>query len=98
MSQQRDASFARGASPRKFTPARLAQLMEIASKVKCECPNHVAKIVEALGSFEDYSRACESRDESDREMHALLARVSGQAREIMEAALEELLEFENITL
>jgi len=83
-------------APRKFTAARLARLMEISSKVKCECPNHVAKIVEALGSFEDYSRACESQDQPDREMHALLARESARARLVMEAALEALLEFERI--
>lgn len=98
MSQKKDVSLSRGAAPRRFSAARLAQLMEIASKVKCECPNHLAKIVEALSSFEDYSRACENRNEPDREMHALLGRVSGQAREIMEAALEELLEFENISI
>lgn len=98
MSKKREATFVGGASPRRFTPARLARLMEMASKVKCECPNHVAKLVEALASFEEYSRACANRDEADREMHALLARVSGQAREIMEAALEELLEFEGITI
>lgn len=82
--------------PRKFTAARLAHLMEISSKVKCECPNHLAKIVEALASFEDYSRSCESQNQPDREMHALLARESGRARLVMEAALEALLEFERI--
>ncbi|HZV02028.1 MAG TPA: hypothetical protein VFF73_35295 [Planctomycetota bacterium] len=84
------------APPRKFTAARLARLMEVASRVKCECPNHVAKIVEALGSFEDYSRACESQNQPDRDMHALLARESGRARLVMEAALEALLKFERL--
>lgn len=82
--------------PRKFSPARLARLMEISSKVKCECPNHVAKIVEALASFEEYSSGCENQNQPDREMHALLARESGRARHLMEAALEALLKFERI--
>ena len=82
--------------PRRFSPARLARLMEIVSAVKCECPNHVAKIVEALVGFEDYSRDCENRNDEDRAIHALLHRSSARARAVMEAALEELLRFEKI--
>lgn len=85
-------------APRRFTPERLGRLMEITSKVQCECPNHVAKLVEALASFEDYSRGCESRNEADRAVHAMLADRSGQARAIMEEALEELLRAEGITV
>lgn len=83
---------------RRFDAARLARLMEITSSVKCECPNHLAKIVEALVSFEDYSRACESQSRDDALVHAMLARETGRAREVMEAALVALLEFEKIEL
>ena len=82
--------------PRRFNAARLARLMEITSAVKCECPNHVSKIVEALASFEDYSRGCENANQADKEMHALLARETTRARVVMESALEALLAFEKI--
>ena len=85
-------------APRRFTPERLGRLMEITSKVQCECPNHVAKLVEALASFEDYSRGCESRNEADRAVHAMLAHRSGLARATMEEALEELLRAEGIAV
>lgn len=86
------------AEPRRFTPERLARLMEITSKVQCECPNHVAKLVEALASFEDYSRRCEDRNEADRQVHAMLAYTSGLARVTMEEALEALLIAEGISV
>lgn len=87
-----------GAGPRRFSPERLGRILEITSKVQCECPNHVAKLVEALGSFEDYSRGCENRNEADRAVHAMLADASGRARVIMEEALEALLRAEGIVV
>ncbi len=81
---------------RRYTPSQLARLMEILGSVKCECPSHLSKLVEALVTFEEYSRGCENANEADREVHRMLARETGKARGIMEGALEELLRFEKI--
>lgn len=84
--------------PLRFAPERLARLMELTSKVQCECPNHVARIVEALLSFEAYSRGCASRNEADRALHRSLNRSSVRARLIMEQALAEIVAFERLEL
>jgi hypothetical protein len=84
------------ASARRFSPDRLARLMEITSKVQCECPNHVARLVDALASFEEYALGCQDRNAADREVHGLLRASGRAAREIMESALEVLVKFEGI--
>lgn len=83
---------------RRFSPDQLRALLEITSAVQCECPNHVAKLVEALIAFEDYARDCENRNEEDARIHALLYRSSGAARQVMEDALIALCLFEGIPL
>lgn len=83
-------------APLRFPPERLARLMELTSKVQCECPNHVARLVEALLSFEAYSRTCASRNEADRALHRSLTRSTLRARVIMEQALAEVVEFERL--
>jgi hypothetical protein len=84
--------------PPRYTPEQLGRLMEIASSVQCECPNHLAQLVSGLRAFEDYSKACESRDDKDRDMHALLYRQTASAREVMEEALAALVKHERIQL
>lgn len=84
--------------PPRYTPEQLGRLMEIASAVQCECPNHLAQLVSGLRAFEDYSKACESRDDKDRDMHALLYRQTASAREVMEEALAALVKHERIQL
>lgn len=64
----------------------------------CECPNHLSEILLQLGSFEDYSAACENRNQADAAIHAALHRATGQARAIMEEALAQLLVHERIVL
>ncbi len=51
-----------------------------------------------LQAFEDYSKACENRDDKDREIHALLYRQTASAREVMEEALAALVKHERIQL
>jgi hypothetical protein len=84
--------------PPRFTPEQLGRLMELVATVKCECPNHLAQLISGLRAFEDYSKECESRDEKDQRMHALLYRQTAVAREAMEDGLIALLEHENIQL
>jgi hypothetical protein len=83
---------------RMFDPIRLARLMETPSKLGCECPNQVARIVETLVAFEEYSRRCESAGPEEAALHAMLARQTSAARLIMEDALLALVEFEKIAI
>lgn len=84
--------------PQRFTPDQLGRLMEIASGVQCECPNHLAQLVNGLQAFENYSKQCESKNDKDREIHALLYRQTAAARDVMEEALAALVKHERIQL
>lgn len=84
------------AAPFRFNRAQLGKLLTVQSAIACECPNHVAQLVESLQQFELYSRDCENRDEADRAMHTRLADVTGRARAAMEEVLAELLVHEKI--
>jgi hypothetical protein len=84
--------------PRRYTAEQLGRLMEIVSAVKCECPNHVAKIVTGLDQFEDYERSCLNGSEKDREVHETLYRLTVQARQVMEQALALVIEADGLTL
>ena len=77
---------------------QLASLQEIRSSVQCECPNQVADLVLALAAFEQYSINCKNRNEADAKVHAMLARATGHARALMEAALGDLCTFEKIDI
>ncbi len=85
------------AGPR-FTREQLGKLMEVSSTVQCECPNHLAQVVERLQAFEAYSKDCESRNEADRAIHAALYLASATARLEMEKALEKLVVHEKLTV
>lgn len=83
-------------APRRFDDFQLVALQEMRSAVKCECPNQVADLVLSLAAFEQYSQACANRNEQDAKVHAMLARVTGHARSLMERALADLCAFERI--
>ncbi|MEM6289787.1 MAG: MerR family transcriptional regulator [Myxococcota bacterium] len=82
----------------RFDSARLARLREMQSTTECECPNHVATLVTALTSFEEYSKTCVSTQPSDAELHAGLAYGTSRARAVMEELLMRLCEYEGIEL
>jgi CheY-like chemotaxis protein len=84
------------APKRRFNDIQLSALQDIKSEVDCECPNQVAHLVLNLINFEEYSKHCENKNEADAKVHAMLARATGHARAIMEAAMGELCEFEGI--
>jgi len=85
-------------APQKFNREQLGKLMEVTSEIICECPNHLAQIVEKLQSFELYSKDCENRNEQDRAIHTMLYRASATARLEMEKALEQLVAHEKIAI
>lgn len=84
--------------PRHYSREQLAKLLEVSSKVECECPNHLAGIVAGLVAFEDYAANCENLNEADRELHAFLHAETAGARHIMEKALVHLVEIEGIQI
>ena len=84
-------------TPKLFSPTQLGRLQEYRSAIKCECPSHLAELIASLAAFEDYSKACENKNDSDAAMHARLYRDSSRARRLLEESLQALCKFENIT-
>jgi DNA-binding transcriptional MerR regulator len=80
----------------RFTVEQLGRLREIESEVECECPTHMASMVENLLEFEQYSRSCEDLNEEDARVHRRLYRETGAARVILERALDFLCRAEGI--
>lgn len=68
------------------------------SAVKCECPNHLADLVERLQTFEQYSKDCENRDDEDARVHRALWFATARARRMMEDALVELAKHEGLSV
>ncbi len=68
------------------------------TSVKCECPQHVAKILSRLNAFESYSRDCEDSNEEDAALHQTLYEITASARTTFESALDKILELENIDI
>jgi len=85
------------AGPR-FDEETLAGITGASSTLACECPRHMAELLLMIGSFERYSAQCASRNSADAQLHLDLHQSAGQARMILEAALERLAHAEGIPL
>ena len=86
----------RSALPRRYDDGFLYRLSQMPSKVQCECPNHLADLLNKMNAFEHYSLECESLNVKDAAMHALMYSASGQCRELLEEVLRRLLAHEGI--
>ncbi len=84
------------ASARRYDEAFLHQLSQMPSKVQCECPNHLADLLNKLNAFERYSLECESTSIKDAAMHAMMYSASGHCREFLEEVLRRLMAHEGI--
>ncbi len=82
----------------RFDERSLAQLAQISTSVRCECPRHVVDLLLSLGAFERYSAECENRSPADAELHRHLGRVAGSARALFEEALVRVAQAEGIAL
>jgi hypothetical protein len=82
----------------RYTPEQLGRLQEMKSVIQCECPNHVATLVQSLVAFETYARNCENRNAADAAVHRMLHDRTMAARAVMEDALAELLASEKIAV
>jgi MerR family transcriptional regulator, light-induced transcriptional regulator len=85
-------------APRKFSEQTLVRVAGMASNVLCECPKHVAELINQLTSFEHYSQQCLSKSPQDTALHTYLSEVSGTARNLFEQALERVAAHEGIDL
>ncbi len=86
------------AQPRRYSDETLARLAGMSTAIKCECPRHLAELISSLTAFEKYSNECESRNAKDAALHAYLSNTASHARSMVESALDQVIEAENIEL
>ena len=75
------------APPVRFSTKELARIASLNPGIQCECPNHIAKLLMDIGSFEKYSRECIDSDPAEAALHQHLGDISAQARALFEEAL-----------
>jgi len=77
---------------------QLTRIANIPTTIECECPQHLAGLLQSLSAFEQYSQECEDRNPDDALLHAFLHRTTAQARRTLEEALRHLVLVEGIEL
>lgn len=80
------------AKPRQFTGRELNAARLLKGKLECECPKHIADLIEALANFEEYSSNCSVDNWHEAAVHSCMYAYTGQARWLMEKALSAVLE------
>lgn len=74
----------------RLSPDALALAARSTSRVLCECPRHLAELIQLLGDFEDYSDQCAVDSPADRQLHDDLGSAARHARGQFEQALRKL--------
>lgn len=82
----------------RLSPDALALAARSTSRVLCECPRHLAELIQLLGDFEDYSDQCAVDSPADRQLHDDLGAAARHARGEFEQALRRLAAEEGWTL
>ncbi|MFK8041468.1 MerR family transcriptional regulator [Congregibacter sp.] len=77
---------------RQFQSAELAAAANLKSTLDCECPKHISDLITALANFEEYSASCSIDNWHDAAVHSCIYAYTGQARHLMEKALQAVLE------
>ena len=83
---------------RSFSNKQLAELSQISTTIKCECPKHMTELLRDLVAFEIYSAECENENKQDAALHAYLHATTAQARSMLEEALNHLLRVEGVSI
>ena len=91
-----DLNINKPAPTRVYTNNELIRLSSASTTIKCECPQHLSSMILKLVQFEVYSAQCENRNMKDAELHALLGKMTGHARSIMEKALTEVVKADGL--
>lgn len=86
------------ATPRRYSDQALAVLADLPSAVACECPRHLAEIVQQLVAFERYSADCRSQHPADAELHHALQSIAATARTLFEDAVARVVAAEGLDL
>jgi hypothetical protein len=85
-------------SPPRFADGALTDFAGLSSGIACECPSHLAGLIQQITHFENYSAGCANRSAADAQMHIYLQRVAGTARMLFETALERVAVAEGLPL
>lgn len=85
-------------SPSRFADGVLTDFAGLSSGMACECPSHLAGLIQQITHFENYSGGCANRSAADAQMHNYLQRVAGAARMLFETALERVAVAEGLPL
>jgi len=80
------------AKPRRFNEPQLTAARLLKNTLDCECPRHISDLIRALAHFEEYSASCSVENWHDAAVHSSIYAYTGQARWLMERALEAVLE------
>jgi hypothetical protein len=80
------------ARPRQFSEQELSSARGLQSSMSCGCPEHITDLIRALTSFEEYSASCAVENWQDAAVHSCIYSYTGQARWLMEKALQAALE------
>ena len=83
---------------RIYTTDQLLKFARVSTSVECECPQHLAGLLQGLAAFEKYSSECEDRNPKDAALHSFLHRATANVRRTMEDALQHLVRVEGIEL
>ena len=78
--------------PRQFNERELSAARNLKSTLDCECPRHITDLIRALAHFEEYSASCSVENWHDAAVHSCIYAYTGQARWLMEKALQAVLE------
>jgi DNA-binding transcriptional MerR regulator len=82
----------------RWSTETLARVIGMSSSVACECPRHLADLIMSLTAFEEYSAACENREDKDAALHRYLRRTAGASRRLFEDALVRVAEHEGLDI
>lgn len=85
-------------APPRFDDESLAAMAAASDRLACECPRHLSDLLVMLFSFERYSASCANRNPGDARLHARLEQAAGEARMVLEGALEALAIAEGLPL
>ena len=85
-------------TPPRFDEDALAAMTAASKRLSCECPRHLSDLLMMLFSFERYSANCASRTPEDALLHKQLELAAGQARLVLEGAMETLALAEGLPL
>lgn len=78
--------------PRQFNERELSAARNLKNTLDCECPRHITDLIRALAHFEEYSANCSVENWHDAAVHSCIYAYTGQARWLMEKALQAVLE------